>query len=159
MADEWTACPPSTPAAASGGDALERAFTERFFDPTANLVEIDADDPKRVRILLAERHGVTLAGNPHDLRSHIVETDPEPVKRLVPDTRAIAQKPQQEVLGIDVVVMQVAGFLLSEDDRSPSSLRETLEHHQLPPGKEPPTRVFLVDRLLAHVELLGDLLP
>jgi hypothetical protein len=85
--------------------------------------------------------------------------DPEPVERLVADTRSIAQKPEEEVLRIDVVVMQVASFLLREDDRSPGTLRETLEHRHLPPVKEPPTGVFLVDRLLAHVELLSDLLP
>jgi hypothetical protein len=57
------------------------------------------------------------------------------------------------------MMMQVAGFLLREDHRSPGTLREMLEHPQLPPRKEPPTGVFLVDRLLAHVELLSDLLP
>jgi hypothetical protein len=58
--------------------------TERVFDPPANLVEVDADAPKGLGILLIERHGVTLANDPHDLRADIVEMDPEPVERLVP---------------------------------------------------------------------------
>jgi hypothetical protein len=63
------------------------------------------------------------------------------------------------VLGTDVSVMQVEGFLLSEDNRSLGACGEMLEHGYLPPGKEATSGMLLVDGLLAHVELLSDLLP
>jgi hypothetical protein len=80
-------------------------------------------------------------------------------KRLVPDTVAVSEQSKKEVLRTDVSVMQAESFLLSEDNRSLGAFREVLEHGYLPPGKEATFGVLLMDGLLAHVELLGDLLP
>jgi hypothetical protein len=158
MAARWDACLPST-SAPGRSDPVKSSFTERFLDPAADFVQVDTEDSKRRRVFLTQRQRLTLPHHSHDLRPDIVETDAESIERLTSDARAVVQKSQQEVFGTKVVVMHAPRFLLGEDDRSPRTVREMLEHRPLPPRKEPPTRVLLVDRLLTHLELLSDLLP
>jgi hypothetical protein len=158
VADRWDACLPSI-SAPGRSDPVKRSFTERFLDPAADFVQVDTDDSKRRRVLLTQRQGLTLAHNSHDLRPDIVETDAESIERPTSHARAVVQKSQQEVFRSKVVVMDTPRFLLGEDNRPPGAVREMLEHRPLPPRKEPPTRVLLVDRLLTHLELPSDLLP
>jgi hypothetical protein len=137
---------------------LERAFTERLFDPPADLVHVDPDSPKRRAVFLIDPRGRAGSDRANDLGSDVLQTDAEPIKRPVPNARAIPQQSKEQVLGSDVVVMQASRFFLGEDDRSSRALREVLEHGALP-SSEATTRVLLVDRLFAHPELLSDRLP
>ncbi len=54
LADRWAARPSST-SAAGGNGLFERTFSEDFFGPTANFVEVDAKDTKRLRVCLVGR--------------------------------------------------------------------------------------------------------
>jgi hypothetical protein len=65
---------------------------------------------------LPRRHRVTRADDAHDLRARLLERDLERREHLGRDALLFAQQPEQEVLGADVVVAQLARLVLREDD-------------------------------------------
>ena len=77
---------------------------------------------------LAGRDLVALADDPRDLRAHLLDRDVERLEHPRGETLLLAQQPEQDVLGADVVVLQRPGFVLCEDDDLASSFGESLEH-------------------------------
>src|SRR4051794_41102241 len=77
---------------------------------------------------LAGRDLVALADDPRDLRPHLLHGDIERLERPRRETLFLAEQPEQDVLGADVVVLERARLVLREDDDLASPLREPLEH-------------------------------
>src|SRR5205807_7527376 len=71
---------------------------------------------------------LTGADDPHDLRTDALDGDVEGLEHPRGETLLLAQQPEQDVLGADVVVLEGAGLLLGEDDHLAGSLCESLEH-------------------------------
>ena len=80
---------------------------------------------------LARRDLVALADDPRDLRAHLLDGDVERLEDARRETLLLAQQPEQDVLGADVVVLQRASLVLGEDDDLACSLGEAFEHKLL----------------------------
>ena len=74
--------------------------------------------------------GDLLAGadDPDDLRAHPLDGDVERLEDARGEALLLAQQPEQDVLGADVVVLQRPGLLLCEDDDLTGALCESLKH-------------------------------
>jgi hypothetical protein len=144
----------SRAAAPAARAALEGTGAERRLDPAPHLVEVDADGAQRLGVPGAERPAADLG---QDLALDRGRRDPEPAE--YPGGDAVGpQQAEQEVLGADVAMVQAAGRHLGVDHHLAGRFGEALEH-SVPPQQAPAGRVLLVDRLPAHPELGGDLLP
>ena len=77
---------------------------------------------------LPARDLVALADDPRDLGAHLLDGDVERLEHARGETFLLAQQPEQDVLGADVVVLQRPRLVLGENDDLPSSLCESLEH-------------------------------
>ena len=77
---------------------------------------------------LAGRHLVALPDDPRDLGANLLDGDVERLEHARGETLLLAEEPEQDVLGADVVVLQGTGFVLGENDDLAGPLRETLEH-------------------------------
>jgi hypothetical protein len=64
----------------------------------------------------------------YHLGADALDRDVERLEHACAEALVLAQDPEQDVLGADVVVLQKAGFLLGEDDHLAGSLCEALEH-------------------------------
>ena len=53
---------------------------------------------------------------------------PKRLEDLDRDPAGLAEEPEQQVLGADVVVLQSPGFLLGKDDDVAGPVSESLEH-------------------------------
>ena len=80
---------------------------------------------------LARRDLVALADDAGHLGTHLLDRDVEGIEDARGETFLFAQQPEQDVLGADVVVLERAGLVLSEDDDLAGSLCETLKHKAL----------------------------
>ena len=82
--------------------------------------------PRRERDLAG---GDLLAGadDADDLGAHALDRDVERLEDAGGEALLLAQQPEQDVLGADVVVLQGPGLLLREDDYLPGPLCESLE--------------------------------
>ena len=69
-----------------------------------------------------------LANNVDDRFTHLVALNVHHVEGFCCDALALGNEAQQQVLSADVVVVEVPGFVLCEDDDSPSSVGEPFEH-------------------------------
>ena len=76
---------------------------------------------------LARRHLVALADDPGDLGPNLLHRDVEALEHAGGEPLLLAEEPEQDVLGADVVVLEGAGLVLGEDDDLPGSLGEALE--------------------------------
>ena len=76
---------------------------------------------------LAGRHLVALADDAGDLRAHLLDGDVEALEHAGGEPLLLAEQPEQDVLGADVVVLQGAGLVLGENDDLPGSLGEAFE--------------------------------
>src|SRR5260370_1348544 len=65
---------------------------------------------------LAGRDLVALADDARDLRTHLLDRDVERLEHARGKTLFLAQKPEQDVLGADVVVLDRTRLVLREDD-------------------------------------------
>src|SRR5262249_52868725 len=83
--------------------------------------------PRRERDL-AGRRLLAEADDLLHLRADGVGGDLERAEGAGGDALLLAQEPEQEVLGADVVVLEGAGLFLRQDDHVPRPLREPLEH-------------------------------
>ena len=77
--------------------------------------------------------GDLLAGadDPHDLRADPFDRDVERLEDAGGQALLLAQQPEQDVLGADVVVLERARLLLRQDDDLTGSLCESLEQMNL----------------------------
>jgi hypothetical protein len=76
---------------------------------------------------MARRHLVALADDTGDLRAHLLDRDVEGLEDAGGEPLLLAQQAEQDVLGADVVVLQSARLVLSEDDDLAGSLGEAFE--------------------------------
>ena len=74
------------------------------------------------RVLVAEAH------DPCHLSSSVFERDAQRSQRAGGDAFFLAKRPEQKVLGPDVVVFHRTGLVLREDDDLSRPLGEALEH-------------------------------
>ena len=74
--------------------------------------------------------GDLLAGadDPHDLRAHALDGDVEALQHSGREPLLLAQQPEQDVLGADVVVLERARLFLRENDNLAGPFCESLEH-------------------------------
>ena len=77
---------------------------------------------------LPGRHLVALADDPRDLGPHLLERNVERLEGACCDALLLAEQPEQQMLGADVVVLERARLVLCEDDDLASPLREAFEH-------------------------------
>ena len=94
------------------------------------LAECELEDLLRARRErdLTGRDLVTLADDASDLRAHLFHRDVELLEHPRGEALLLAQQPEQDVLGADVVVLECACLVLGEDDNLPGPLCEALEH-------------------------------
>ncbi len=71
---------------------------------------------------------LTGADDPHDLCADALDGDVQRFENASGEALLLAEQPEQDVLGADVVVLESARLLLREDDDLPCSLCESLEH-------------------------------
>ncbi len=78
--------------------------------------------------------GDLLAGadDAHDLRAHALDGDVEALEHACRQALLLAQQPEQDVLGADVVVLERPRLLLRENDHLPGPFCESLEHRVVP---------------------------
>ena len=74
--------------------------------------------------------GDLLAGadDAHDLRAHALDGDVEALQHAGRQALLLAQQPEKDVLGADVVVLERSRLLLRENDHLPGPFCESLEH-------------------------------
>ena len=74
--------------------------------------------------------GDLLAGadDPHDLRAHALDGDVEALEHARREPLLLAQQPEQDVLGADVVVLERPRLLLRENDHLAGPFCKSLEH-------------------------------
>ena len=87
---------------------------------------------------LAGRDLVALADDAGDLRAHLFHGDVQLLEHARGEALLLAQQPEQDVLGADVVVLQSACLVLGKDDDLSGPFCEALEHSCL----DPPFRVI-----------------
>jgi len=73
-----------------------------------------------------------------DLPADPVEAGAQLDQHLGGHALALADQPEQDVLGADVVVVEEPGLLLGEHDHPPGPVGETLEHRHRPSRAQPP---------------------
>jgi len=71
---------------------------------------------------------VAPADDPRYLSAHVLERHVERLEHARRDPLLLAQKPEQDVLGADVVVLQRTRLVLRENDNLSRALSEALEH-------------------------------
>ena len=89
---------------------------------------------------LPARDLVALADDARDLRAHLLDRDVERLEHARGKTFLLAQQPEQDVLGADVVVLQRPRLVLCEDDDLAGPFSESLEHLDLSSLRRPPRR-------------------
>ena len=87
--------------------------------------------PRRERDL-AGGDLLTGADDPHHLGAHPLDGDVERLEHPRGEALLLAQQPEQDVLGADVVVLQRPGLFLGQDDHLAGSFCESLEQLRLP---------------------------
>jgi hypothetical protein len=77
---------------------------------------------------LRARAFLAVADDALDLLSHLVEGDVQGVERLGRDALVLTQETEEQVLGANVVVVEMTGLILCEHHDLAGPLRETFEH-------------------------------
>ena len=77
------------------------------------------------------------ADDVHDLRPCPVKGDAKRLEHTCGKAVLLAEQAEQDVLGADIVVPEVAGFLLRTDDYAPGLVCEALEHAPQPTVARP----------------------
>ena len=126
----------------AGGDALVLAHQAEQDVLGADVVVAEAQRlaQRELEHLLGARRerdlpgGDLLAGadDPHDLRAHALDGDVEALQHAGGQALLLAQQPEQDVLGADVVVLERPRLLLRENDHLPGPFCESLEHCVIP---------------------------
>ena len=121
----------------AGGDALVLAHEAEQDVLGADVVVAEAERfaQRQLEHLLGARRERDLAGgdllagadDPHDLRAHALDGDVERLEHAGRKTLLLAQQAEQDVLGADVVVLELPGLFLGEDDDLAGSLCKSLE--------------------------------
>ena len=133
------------------GDALVLAHEAEQDVLGADVVVAEAERlaQRQLEHLLGARRerdlpgGDLLAGadDPHDLRAHALDGDVEALEHARREALLLAQQPEQDVLGADVVVLERSRLLLREDDHLPGPFCESLEHGVIPSCRGGASRV------------------
>ena len=130
----------------AGGDALALAdeAEQQVLGPDVLVVEAPRLVDRQLDHLLGPRgqadlahdHAVAAADDELDRRAHLVELDAQVRQDLGGDALALADQPEQQVLGADVVVVEALGLFLREGQDLPRPLGELVEtiRHWRPPG-------------------------
>ena len=71
------------------------------------------------------------ADDAYDLRPNALDGDVERLEHASGKPLLLAEEPEQDVLGADVVVLEDAGFFLGEDDHLAGAFCEALKHDQV----------------------------
>src|SRR5262249_756153 len=80
---------------------------------------------------LSRGHLLAGTNDADDLGADALDGDVERLEDSGCEALFLTQQAEQDVLGADVVVLESAGLLLSEDDHLPGSLCESLAHVSL----------------------------
>ena len=122
----------------AGGDALVLAHEPEQDVLGADVVVAEAERlaQRELEHLLGARRERDLAGgdllagadDAHDLAADALDRDVEALEHPRGEPLLLAQQPEQDVLGADVVVLERPGLLLGEDDHLAGPLCESLEH-------------------------------
>ena len=83
--------------------------------------------PRRERDVPARRL-LPLADDLLDLLADALQRDPEGLQGLGGHALALVDEAEEDVLGADVVVVEHPGLFLGQDDNTPRSVGEPLEH-------------------------------
>ena len=154
----------------AGGDALVLAHEAEQDVLGADVVVAEAERlaQRQLEHLLGARRERDLAGgdllagadDPDDLGADALDGDVERLEHARGETLLLAQQAEQDVLGADVVVLELPGLFLGEDDDLAGSLCESLEQVRLPLSINPcpVVRVMREVRLACPVQMrLGRL--
>ena len=71
---------------------------------------------------------VALADDAHDLRPHLLQADAERLEHPRRKALLLAEQPEQDVLGADVVVPERPRLVLSQDNHLPGTFGKPLKH-------------------------------
>src|SRR5690606_4215756 len=93
-------------------------------------------------------YALPLADNVEDLLPDLLQRDAERAERLGGEAIALADEPEQDVLGADVAVAQESRFLLGVDDRRPGPVGKPLEHGSMVPTWSQPCQYHVSDTVL-----------
>ena len=136
----------------AGGDALVLAHEAEQDVLGADVVVAEAQRLAQGQLehLLGARRerdlpgGDLLAGadDPHDLRAHALDGDVEALEHARRKALLLAQQPEQDVLGADVVVLERPRLLLRKNDHLPGPFCESLEHGVVPSSRAVPQALF-----------------
>ena len=121
---------------------------------------------------LAGGRGLADPNDPRDVGSDALEFQPLRDEHARPHTVSLAQESQQQVLGADVVVVELACLFLSADQDLPRPFRKSFEHrsrrnstarteglesiHDLQSRKEPPVAVDPKRTAVVLIEYQND---
>ena len=94
------------------------------------FAEGEVEDPLRSRREgeMSRNDPVSVPDDLLDARADVVEGDPERGERLGRDLLRLPQHAEEEVLGPDVAVAELASLVRCQDDGSPPLIAEPLEH-------------------------------
>jgi hypothetical protein len=81
-----------------------------------------------------------------DLVPGAVERHPEALEGTACEPVRLAEEPEQDVLGADVVVLQLPGFLLGKDDNVPGAVSESFEHATRVQPRTPPRQYHAINK-------------
>src|SRR5439155_17741573 len=95
----------------------------------SRLVDRQLDDPLRSRrkAYLAHDRAIAPADDELDRGAHLGELNVHVLEDACRDTLALADEPEQQVLGTDVVVVEALGLILSEGENLSRSVGELVE--------------------------------
>ena len=137
------------------GDALVLAHESEQDVLGADVVVAEAQRlaQRQLEHLLRARRERDLAGgdlltgadDPHDLRADALDGDVQRLEDAGGKTFLLAEQAEQDVLGADVVVLELPGLFLGEDDDLAGSLCKSLEQIRVPVSDNP-CSLFAVGR-------------
>ena len=138
----------------AGGDALVLAHQPQQDVLGADVVVAEAQRlaQRELEHLLGPRRerdlpgGDLLAGadDPHHLRAHALDGDVEALQHARGQALLLAQQPEKDVLGTDVVVLERPRLLLRENDHLPGPFCESLEHGVIPSCEDGASKSYVV---------------
>jgi hypothetical protein len=81
---------------------------------------------------LTGRDLIAQAHDPDDVRAHLLDRGAERLEHAGGEPFLLAEQPEQDVLGADVVVLEKPRLVLTQDDDLACAFGEALEHRREP---------------------------
>jgi len=97
---------------------VECTGSERFFDPSSDLVQVDPDRSEGIRLSVLEWRRRALPDDADHLATDVTPSQPLPIESARSNTARVPQQTEQDVLRADVVVTEASRFFLRVSDRS-----------------------------------------